>query len=162
MAKKRQYGTCLEWLMGEKGFTDVETFLATVHPQGEADSLVPDPELRAFLAGIPIPKAILTNSPREHADVVLDKLNLSDLFTHIFDIRQCNFMGKPRREVFDHALQILGLNASEVLFIDDHPLYAEGFIAMGGKALLLDENDIHTNRALPRIRELKEIIRYIE
>jgi putative hydrolase of the HAD superfamily len=93
--------------------------------------------------------------------VVLGKLELGDIFTHIFDIRQCNFMGKPRREVFDHALKTLGVRVDEVLFIDDYPVYIKGFIAMGGKALLLDEKDIHADSGLTRIRELKEIVRYI-
>jgi putative hydrolase of the HAD superfamily len=161
MALVRQYGTCLEWLMVEKGFTDVESYFAAVHPPGEADSLVPDPELRGFLESIPIPKAIITNAPREHADVILDKLELGGIFTHIFDIRQCNFLGKPRSEVFNHALKTLGLRIDEILFIDDYPVYIEGFAAMGGKALLLDEMDIHGDSTLTRIRELKEIIRFI-
>jgi putative hydrolase of the HAD superfamily len=161
MAVMQQYGTCLEWLMAEKGFTDVESYLAAIHPSGEADTLVPDRELRALLSGIPLPKAILTNSPREHADLVLGKLELGDIFTHIFDVRQCGFLGKPRREVFDNALRVLGIRAEEVLFIDDHPGYVEGFAAMGGRALLFDENDIHKNYALPRIRELGELTRYI-
>ena len=161
MALVQQYGTCLEWLMGEKGFTGVEDYLAAVHPPDEADSLVPDGELRAFLSGLPLPKAILTNAPREHADLVLGKLELGDIFTHIFDIRQSGFLGKPRREVYDNALRVLGLSAREVLFIDDHPRYLQGFIALGGNGLLFDENDIHKNDALPRIRELKELTRYI-
>jgi putative hydrolase of the HAD superfamily len=147
--------------MTEEGLTDVEAYFAAVHPPGEVDSLVPDSELRAFLAGISIPKAILTNSPREHADVVLSKLGLNDIFTHIFDIRQCNFLGKPRRESFDHALRTLNLGVEEVLFIDDYPPYVEGFVALGGRGLLLDEDDVHGNGTLPRIRELREITRYI-
>ncbi|MDR0494861.1 MAG: HAD-IA family hydrolase [Treponema sp.] len=161
VALVRQYGTCLEWLMAEKGLSDAESYLAAVHPPGEADSLLPDPELRSFLESIPIPKAILTNSPREHADVVLEKLELGGIFTHIFDIRQCGFLGKPRREFFERALKTLGLRVDEVLFIDDYPVYVEGFAAMGGRALLLDEKDIYGDSPLARIRELKEIVQYI-
>ena len=157
MANMGTYGTCLEWLMTEKGFTDAEAYLSAIHPEGEADTLPPDDDLRVFLTGIPVSKAILTNSTREHADLILGKLGISDLFTHIFDIRQCNYMGKPRREVFNRALQILGINAEDVLFIDDNAFYVESFIAMGGHALLFDENDIHKNSALPRIRELGEL-----
>ena len=120
-ANIRQYGTCLEWLMAEKGFTDIDPYLAAVHPPGEADSLPRDDKLRSLLASIPIPKAILTNSPREHADLILDKLGITDLFTDIFDIRQCGFKGKPQKEVFDHALNSLGLRFPEILFIDDNP-----------------------------------------
>jgi putative hydrolase of the HAD superfamily len=143
--------------MGEKGFTDGETYLAAAHPEGEADSLPPDPGLRAFLLGIPIPKAILTNSPREHTELILSKLGLNGIFTHIFDIRQCGFLGKPGREVFDNALRILGTDTADILFIDDNPFYVEAYIAMGGNALLIDENDAHKNSMLPRIRDVKEL-----
>jgi len=161
IALLEKYGTCLEWLMEEKGLTDCESYLAAVHPQGEADTLPPDAELRAFLAGIPVPKAILTNSPKEHADLILGKLGVSDLFTHVFDVRRFGYRGKPRRDVFEEALAILGVNADEVLFIDDNRLYVEGFIAIGGNALLFDENDFHHNCPVPKIRELKELLRYI-
>jgi putative hydrolase of the HAD superfamily len=147
--------------MTEKGLTRVEEYLSAVHPPGEADTLVPNDELRAFLAGIPVPKAILTNSPREHADAVLKKLELGDLFTHIFDIRQCRFLGKPRREFYQNALEVLGVSANDVLFIDDTPGYVEGFIAVGGRALLLDEDDIHADCPLPRIRNFTEITHYL-
>jgi putative hydrolase of the HAD superfamily len=160
-ANIRQYGTYLEWLMEEKDYTDAETYLSAVHPEGEADSLPRDDALRELLAGIPIPKAILTNSPREHADLILDKLGVADLFTHVFDIRQCGFKGKPQKEVFDHALNSLGVRYDEVLFIDDNPHNVDFFIAFGGNGLLFDENDVHVNSPLPRIRELKEIIERI-
>jgi putative hydrolase of the HAD superfamily len=161
MAQTGRYGTNLEWLMDEKGFTNVEAYLAAVHPPNEADSLPPDPELRVFLENIPLPKAILTNAPREHADLILGKLGIADMFTHIFDIRQCGFRGKPRPEVFNHALHVLGLSAGEVLFIDDNPLYVEGFTALGGRGLLFDENDAYRNYASPKIRELAEIKNYL-
>jgi putative hydrolase of the HAD superfamily len=161
MAYRRQYGTTLEWLMSEKGFTDVEAYLAAVHPQDEADALPPDPELGAFLEHIPVPKAILTNSPEEHAGLILGKLGITDLFTHIFDIRQTAFKGKPRPEAFNHALGILGVSPPEVLFIDDHPDYVRGFLALGGKGLLLDENNAHNDYPHPRIRNLRELAGYV-
>ena len=161
-ANMGQYGTCLEWLMAEKDFTDIETYLAAVHPEGEADILPRDDKLRSLLANIPIPKAILTNSPREHADLILDKLGIADLFTDIFDIRQCNFKGKPQKEVFDNALNKLGVSAAEVLFIDDNPHNVEVFISYGGNALLFDENNIHGNSSLTRIRNLSQVLEYIK
>jgi putative hydrolase of the HAD superfamily len=160
-ANARRYGTCLEWLMEEKGFTDVEPYLAAVHPKDEADTLPRDDKLRGLLTGIPIPKAILTNSPREHVDLILDKLGVADLFTDIFDVRETNFKGKPQKEVFDHALNKLGVSASEVLFIDDNPHNVEVFISFGGNGLVFDENDVHGGSSLPRIRELNEIVKYL-
>jgi len=161
-ANIRQYGTCLEWLMTEKGFTDIEAYLSAVHPEGEADSLPRDDKLRALLSNIPVPKAILTNSPREHADLILDKLGVADLFADIFDIRQCGFKGKPQKEVFDNALNRLKVSASEVLFIDDNLHNVEVFISLGGNGLVFDENDIHKDCSLPRIHDLSQIVEYIK
>ena len=155
------YGTTLEWLINEKGLTDAEAYLAAVHPKDEADSLPPDPPLKAFLESIRIPKAILTNSPKEHADRILDKLGIAGLFTHIFDIRQCGFRGKPHPDVFNNALNVLGVQAADVLFIDDSPQYVKGFIAMGGKGLLLDENGVYNDYPHSKIRELKELKQYL-
>jgi putative hydrolase of the HAD superfamily len=155
------YGTTLEWLMAEKGFTDVEGYLAAVHPEDEAEDLPPDPELGAFLESIPLPKAILTNSPREHADRILARLALGNLFTHIFDIRETAFKGKPGREVFERALSILGVKAGETLFVDDNPRYVTGFTALGGHGLLMDEDDAHTAYAGQRIRTLWDLVHYL-
>jgi putative hydrolase of the HAD superfamily len=161
LARQHDYGTNLEWLMHEKGFTDVESYIAAVHPANEADTLPPDPELRAFLESIPLPKAILTNSPREHADLILDRLGMKGLFTHIFDIRQTAFKGKPRPEVFNHALDTLGRRAAEVLFIDDHPGYVQGFLALGGPGLLLDETGAHAAYPHPKIGNVRELTAYL-
>jgi len=161
MANMEQYGTCLEWLMTEEGFTEIETYLSEIHPKDEADTLPPDEDLRKFLMSIPKPKAILTNSPREHADLILDKLGVSDLFTDIFDIRLCNYRGKPRPEVYEYVFQKLGLNAPDILFVDDNPFYVEKFAETGGLGIVFDERDIHKNCKLPRIRALKELKQYI-
>jgi putative hydrolase of the HAD superfamily len=156
-----QYGTTLEWLRAEKGFTNVDDYLAAVHPQDEAENLPPDPELRAFLESIPIPKAILTNSPCEHADRILDKLGIGDLFTHIFDIRLNNFVGKPNAQAFYRALEAISAKPEEVLFIDDYPRYVSGFIDIGGQGLLLDEDDVHSHYPYGKIRNLRELAEYL-
>jgi putative hydrolase of the HAD superfamily len=155
------YGTNLEWLMAEKGFSDPEAYLAAVHPPDEADSLPPDPQLRSFLESISVPKAIITNSPMEHADLILGKLGFENLFTHIFDIRFCSYTGKPQPVVFYKALEILGVGVETVLFIDDVPRYVEGFLALGGKGLLLDETDHWGDYPHPRIRRLEELVNYL-
>ena len=162
-----QFGTNLEWLIAEKGFSDCEAYLAAIHPPDEADTLPPDPGLRAFLSGIALPKAILTNAPSEHADLILGKLGISDLFTRIFDVRlitnngQCTYKGKPEPEFYIRALNALELRAEESLFIDDFPVNVEAFIALGGRALLFDENDKHADSPLPRIRDLRELTQYL-
>jgi putative hydrolase of the HAD superfamily len=151
------YGTTLEWLCAEKGFTDIDRYFAFVHPEDEADSLPEDPALRALLERLPQPKAILTNSPREHADRVIRKLGLSGLFGHIFDIRGNGLKGKPNPQAYHRSYRIMGAAPEETLFIDDAPSYVDGCRAAGGKALLLDENDERPDYPGPRIRALREL-----
>ena len=97
----------------------------------------------------------------EHTDLILDKLGFKGLFTHIFDIRLCNFTGKPHETVYRKALEILHVNIDEVLFIDDHPGYVQGFIDIGGKGLLIDEKNFHKRYPNPRIFRLEELVNYL-
>ncbi|MDR0876426.1 MAG: HAD-IA family hydrolase [Treponema sp.] len=160
--KTVQYGTALEWLTVEKGLKDPEDYLTAIHPENEADDLKADPALREFLKSLPVPLAILTNSPMEHAELFLGKLGIRDLFTHIFDIRFNNLKGKPRPDTFYRALGILGFPAEQVLFIDDYPHYITGYHELGGKGLLLDEFDKHPDFPLPRIKNLRQLVEYLE
>jgi putative hydrolase of the HAD superfamily len=157
-----RHGTTLEWLMYEKGFTDIEAYYRAIHPANEADALPADPKLRKFLEALPCPKAILTNSNREHVDLILGKLKLENIFTHIFDIRWNNFQGKPRPEVFLRALDALGTKPETTLFIDDYPRYVSGYIAIGGRGVLLDEFDLHQDYPHPRIKKLEELINFLQ
>jgi putative hydrolase of the HAD superfamily len=156
-----RYGTTLEWLMGEKNFTAVEEYYRFVHPEGEVDSLKPDPDLREFLFGLPYPKAILTNSNREHVDQVLARLELGDIFTHIFDMRWNNLKGTPRPDVYRRVLEVLGKSPEEVLFTDDYPKYVAGFNALGGAGVLLDELDSHPDFPGRRVRNIREIVKFM-
>jgi putative hydrolase of the HAD superfamily len=157
-----KYGTTLEWLITEKGLKDTEGYFAAIHPNDEADTLQDDPELKDFLKSLPGPLAILTNSPMEHAELVLGKLGIRDLFTHVFDIRLNNFKGKPRPDAFNKALDILGFPPGQVLFIDDYPHYVTGYHELGGRGLLLDEFDRRPDFPLPRIKNLKELTGYLD
>jgi len=157
----KRYGTTLEWLCTEKGFTDVDDYLAHMHPEHETDSLSPDPELRQFLLSLPCPYSILTNSPDFHAERVLKKLGLEGIFQHMFDIKSNALKGKPNALAYQNALDVIGLNPDEVLFVDDIPRYVNGYLVIGGKGLLLDENDKHKNYPHEKIKNLREITKFL-
>ena len=134
------YSTTLEWLRSE-GMTDVEGFMAHVHPDNEADELLPQPGLRDFLLSLPLPMSVLTNAPHEHADRVLEKLGIADLFIAVTDIRDANFFGKPYPDAFEAALRKAGSSVQDTLFLDDMQKYTDGWAAMGGTAVLIGKEN---------------------
>ena len=161
VAQNHKYGTTLEWLMAEKGFSDIEAYYGAINAGNDYDSLPPDPELDDFLATIPLPKAVLTNSCIEHAERVLAKLGIRGRFSHVFDIRFNNYKGKPRKEVYLRALEAMGAKPESCLFVDDYTKFVDGYLALGGKALLMDEFDQRPNYPHPRIKNIQEIEKYI-
>lgn len=136
----QKFSTTLEWIRHE-GFTDIEGFFAKVHPENEVDELKYDENLRPFLESIKIPKIILTNSPREHAERVLARLNVRDLFDCICDIRDCQLLGKPYEEAYRIALKMCGGTVENSIFLDDMQKYTDGFASMGGTAVLVGEKN---------------------
>jgi putative hydrolase of the HAD superfamily len=156
-----RHGTTLEWLVTEKGFTAIDEYYARLHPENEADSLPPDPELRRFIEQLPCPCSVLTNSPGFHAERIIKKLELEGIFRQVFSIDTSGLKGKPNAAAFYRALHAFGLNPDEALFIDDTPRYVSGYLDLGGKGLLLDERDIHKNYPFDRIRDLRELTRYL-
>lgn len=134
------YSTTLEWLRAE-GLTDIEAFLAHVHPDNEADELPPQPALRDFLISLNMPMSVLTNAPHEHADTVLGKLGIADLFQAVTDIRDAGFNGKPYPDAYMAALKKVGAGIDETLFLDDMQKYTDGWVALGGTAVLIGESN---------------------
>lgn len=147
----KKYGTTLEWLRQEYGPVDVEAYYSRVHPAGEEAALSPDPLLREILSADPLPKSIFTNSPREHADRVLRRLGIDDLFQAIYDIRFFGLRGKPAPEAYEKVLDRLRLGPESVAFFDDSPRAVRAFHAMGGAAFLVDEAGEHAGAGLPSL-----------
>ncbi len=73
-----EHGTTLAGLMARHD-VDPEAFLTEVHDVS-LDRLTPDAALRAALARLPGRRLVFTNGDDRHAERVLDKLELTDLF----------------------------------------------------------------------------------
>ena len=113
------YGTTLRGLQIEKN-VDMQQYLDYVHDISLDGVLAPDPELRRVLTQIPQQKWIFTNASLEHAEKVLDRLQLRDLFMGIIDITAIYPWCKPYPEAFQTALVLCGNPEPErCLFIDD-------------------------------------------
>ena len=131
------YGTTLEWLKTEHGLTDVAAYFSAVHPPEEIQELSPDPNLRPLLQSLGLPMTILTNSPRVHAQRVLEFLDVADLFSGIHDIESNGLKGKPYPEAYRAALSAAGFGIEETVFFDDHKKYTDGYQRLGGQAVLV-------------------------
>jgi len=158
--QKGGYGTTLEWLRAEQGMDDAETerYFAAIHPENEADALSADPQLRSFLLSLSLPLGILTNSPLEHAQRILGKLGVQDLFPTIFDIRRNGLEGKPSEKVYRRVLAELGVEAPSCLLVDDASAYIEGYRAIGGTGVYFDEDNHRPDFPGFRIQRLEELL----
>lgn len=134
------YSTTLEWLRHE-GLKDIDGYFNYVHPIEESCEVPRDDKIRSYLESIPLPKSILTNAPRIHAERVLKVLNISDLFTNIYDIKALNYYGKPYPSSFISVLECESVKIDQALFIDDMVKYTAGYTALGGKSVLVGEKN---------------------
>ena len=153
----KRFGTSLEWLIFEKGYDDPEAYLSYIHPEDEVQVLSPDPRLGAILDSLPYNKIILTNSPFEHAQRVLEALGLLDRFSAIYDIRFNGFVGKPHPKSYLRALDASGFKVESTVLVDDLPKCILGYQALGGRSILKDEGKRFLERGFERIESLAEL-----
>jgi putative hydrolase of the HAD superfamily len=163
-AKKRReglktYGATLEWLQNEYHFDDPDDFLSSVHPDTELEEIPFDPKLRPFLISLNLPMTVLTNGPLDHAQRVLEHLKVEDLFKDIWDINRNNYLGKPHGIAYLNALNAGGYTLENTVFFDDSPLYIEGYLKLGGKAVQVSpqEDKLRLPPGTPRINSVYEI-----
>jgi len=98
----RRYGTTMRGLMEEHGLKPDE-YLDIVH-QIDHSPLTPNPALGAAIAALPGRKFILTNGTRQHADAVMERLEIGHHFDDVFDIKAAELEPKPRPQVYERFL----------------------------------------------------------
>jgi putative hydrolase of the HAD superfamily len=134
------FGSTLEWLSTEHNLTNYNDFLSVVHPEDEINELPKIEGLRELFTSIDLPKVILTNSPKFHAQRVLKFYNIEDCFSNIYGIVENQLKGKPHPRSYKNILEKENFKLEETLFFDDHPKYVKGFLDIGGKPVLVDKN----------------------
>ena len=151
------FGSTLEWLSTEHNLTNYNDFLFFVHPEEEANELPKIEGLRELLTSIDLPKAILTNGPKFHAQRVLQFYGIEDCFTNIYGIVENKLKGKPHPQAYTNLLEKENFTLEESLFFDDHPKYVSGFMNIGGKSILVDKNLEFQNYEFPQKGSMKTI-----
>ena len=115
---KDRYGTTLGGLMRHHS-VDPDQYLEYVHDVPVDQILNPDAALAAFLSSISLPMAIFTNGSSQHARRVLDALGVAPFFEGICDLADTDYIGKPHKEAFEAASDLLDCSLTETIFVDD-------------------------------------------
>ncbi len=113
----RQYGTTLNGLMREHA-CDAEDYLRFVHDI-DLGALGPDSALSAALAALPGKRFVFTNGCRNHAQRILDRLEMAHLFDAVWDIRAIGFAPKPQASAYDAVVAASGVNPTESAMFED-------------------------------------------
>jgi putative hydrolase of the HAD superfamily len=131
-----QHGTTLAGLVRLHGISP-DAFLDYVHDI-DLTAVLPSPELAEALAGLPGRKFILTNGSRKHAEAVMARLGVEDLFDDICDIHALDYIyPKPTQEAYERFIRTHNVVASEAVMFDDLPHNLETAHRLGMTTVLV-------------------------
>lgn len=137
------YGTTLLGLRANHAL-DVRDFLDFVHDLPLRDYIQPTPGLRAILDAIPTRKFIFTNADINHAQRVLNVLELQGCFDGVLDILTMFPSCKPMPESFAMALELAGdPDPRCCALIDDLPRTTRAARELGMFSILYGVNEPH-------------------
>ncbi len=112
-----EHGTTLAGLMAHHGI-EPEPFLTEVHDVS-LDSLEHDAALRAGLQRLPGRRLVFTNGDARHAERILRRLDIADLFEDVFHIASADYIPKPRYETFERMIARHAVSPIRSAFFED-------------------------------------------
>ena len=113
----RQHGTTLRGLMDNHGI-DPDSFLEEVHNL-DYSIVSPNLKLAKNLENLNGKKFIFTNANKKHADIILDKLQITNIFEGIFDIKMANYIPKPEIEPYEKLIETYNIIPKSTIMFDD-------------------------------------------
>lgn len=113
----REHGTTLRGLM-DRFEVDPIAFMDHVHDV-DYSCVAPSTRLAASLAALPGRKIVYTNASARHADLVLDRLGMADIFEAVFDIGAAEYIPKPAIESYRALCERHGVDPARAAMVDD-------------------------------------------
>ena len=97
-----------------------DEFLKYVHDI-DISFMKEDKIMRNELENLNMEKFIFTNGSAEHAQNILTRLGVYDLFgkEKVFDIKDAGYVPKPEAQTFDLMVKKFGINPKETIYIED-------------------------------------------
>ena len=114
-----KYNTSLNGLMLHHNVIGDE-FLQYVHDI-DISFMKKDKIMRNELENLNMEKFIFTNGSAQHAQNILTRLGIYDLFgkEKVFDIKDAGYVPKPEAQTFDLMVKKFGINPKETIYIED-------------------------------------------
>ena len=112
-----KHGTTLRGLMDNHN-VDPDDFLKEVHKL-DYSIVGPNIKLNEELIKLNGKKIIYTNANLEHANNVLSRLNLENMFDEIFDIKLANYIPKPEIQPYKEIIEKYNLKPNQTAMFDD-------------------------------------------
>ena len=113
----RQHGTTLRGLMDNHN-VDPDHFLSEVH-QLDYSIVGPNFKLNRELKKLKGRKIIYTNANRQHANDILIRLELTNVFDNIFDIKTANYIPKPEASPYEQIISEFNIDPITTIMFDD-------------------------------------------
>jgi putative hydrolase of the HAD superfamily len=113
----RQHGTTLRGLMDNHN-VDPDHFLSEVH-QLDYSIVGPNFKLNRELKKLKGRKIIFTNANRQHTKDILIRLELTNLFDEIFDIKTANYIPKPESSPYEQIISEFNIDPITTIMFDD-------------------------------------------
>ena len=146
----REHGTTLAGLMANHG-VDPQAFLDEVHDVSMA-SLVPDAGLRAAIGALPGRRLVFTNGDKRHAERVLAKLQLDDLFEATFHIALADYIPKPHPKTFARMIAAHAVTPATTAFFEDSARNLAPAFELGMTTVLVGPHALQADHAFVRFR----------
>lgn len=113
----KQHGTTLRGLMDNHGI-DPDHFLDEVH-RLDYSIVGSNKILNEELHKLQGRKIIYTNANKKHVIDVLDRINLTNFFDEIFDIKMANYIPKPELKPYEQIIDLFNIEPKSSAMFDD-------------------------------------------
>jgi putative hydrolase of the HAD superfamily len=113
----RENGATLAGLMANHG-VDPYAYLEEVHDVS-LETVAPDPALKTALERLPGRRLVFTNASAGHADRVLARLGLEDVFEHVFHLEAAALTPKPQARAYESLIAAHGVTPRTSAFFED-------------------------------------------
>ncbi len=114
-----EHGTTLAGLMRVHGLQPA-AFLAHVHDI-DVSVVAPDAALGRAIAALPGAKVIFTNGSVKHAENVIRRLGIADVFDGIYDIVTTGYSPKPARLAYERFIDASRIDPARAAMFEDLP-----------------------------------------